>query len=106
MYLSLHPFGLNREVLVSGQSVQGNTFIGTSSSNQVDLLSLKQTLRRLTISDLNDLIDVLNVPSGQIPPSEADQASRVDKLLNWAKSPTGRGLERLQEVLEKITNPQ
>jgi len=43
----------------------------------------------------------LNVPPGQIPPSQADQASRVDALLNWAKSPSGCGLEKVQEVLDK-----
>jgi hypothetical protein len=74
--------------------------------DKMDGLQLRRTLRRLNISEFNDLIAILNVPPGIIPPPQADLASRVDALWNWAISFTGCGLERLQEALEEITNPQ
>jgi hypothetical protein len=72
----------------------------------VDRLKLRRTLKSIILDQFNELIDVLDVPSGIIPPSQTEQASRVEALLNWAKSPSGCGLERVQQVLEEIINPQ
>jgi hypothetical protein len=72
----------------------------------IDLLKLKRTLRSLIVSDLNDLIDLLNLPAGMIPPTSAEATSRVDKLLDWARSPTGCGLSGVQEALDEILNPR
>jgi hypothetical protein len=69
-------------------------------------LKLRQTLRALIVSDLNDLIDALQVPKGIIPPPTADAASRVDALWGWADSPTGCGLKNLHDTLEAIAHPK
>jgi hypothetical protein len=71
---------------------------------QIDRLKLRRTLQELIPANFNDLLYALNAPSGIIPPSQADQASRVDALLNWAKSPTGPGLAAVQEALTEILN--
>ncbi|MEG3436048.1 tetratricopeptide repeat protein [Pannus brasiliensis CCIBt3594] len=51
---------------------------------------------------MNALIFALDVPPGIIPPVQADAASRVDALLDWAKSPTGCGVERVGEILTEM----
>lgn len=71
-------------------------------SGAIDRLKLRRTLQSLTVADFNDLLYSLNVPAGLIPPPQADQASRVDALLNWAKSPSGCGLADIQSILTKI----
>jgi hypothetical protein len=71
---------------------------------QIDRLKLRRTLQELIPANFNDLLYVLNAPSGIIPSSQADQASRVDALLHWAKSPTGPGLAAVQEALTEILN--
>ncbi len=71
-------------------------------SGTIDRLKLRRTLQALFPADFNELIYALNVPAGLIPPPHADQASRVDALLNWAKSPTGRGLGEIQNLLTEI----
>jgi 3',5'-cyclic AMP phosphodiesterase CpdA len=77
----------------------------TPSFTPAQRLKLRQTLRALIVSDLNDLIDALQVPKGIIPPSSSDAASRVDALWGWAESPTGIGLNRVQAALDAIINP-
>jgi hypothetical protein len=72
----------------------------------VERLNLRRTLKSIILDQFNELIDVLDMPSGIIPPSQAEQASRVEALINWAKSPAGCGLERIQQVLEEIINPR
>ncbi|MEG3437151.1 hypothetical protein V0288_08475 [Pannus brasiliensis CCIBt3594] len=71
-------------------------------SGAIDRLKLRRTLQSLTVADFSDLIYALNVPAGFIPPPQAAQASRVDALLTWAQSPTGRGLEEIQNILTEI----
>lgn len=70
--------------------------------NQVDRLKLRRILNQIIVPQFNDLLFALEVPSGIIPPSNTDQASRVNALLEWAKSPSGCTLERVQEVLDEI----
>lgn len=69
---------------------------------ELDRLKLKRKIRELIVADFNDLLDALDVPAGIIPPSQAEGASRVDALWNWAKSPTGCGLEKLLIILQEI----
>jgi hypothetical protein len=78
----------------------------THPLNPSQRLELRQTLRALIVSDLNDLIDALQVPKGIIPTSSTDAASRVDALWNWADSPTGCGLTILRDTLEAIAHPK
>ena len=78
----------------------------TPSFTPAQRLELRRTLRALIVSDLNDLIDALQVPKGIIPPPTADAASRVDALWTWADSPTGCGLITLHDTLEAIAHPQ
>jgi hypothetical protein len=78
----------------------------TPTFTSAQRLKLRQTLKALIVSDLNDLIDALQVPKGIIPPPTADAASRVDALWSWADSPTGCGLKNLHDTLQAISHPQ
>jgi hypothetical protein len=93
----------NTPKLLKGKSKSPAPNLEQPQKDKMDGLQLRRTLRRLNSSEFNDLIPILNVPPETIPPPQADLASRVDALWNWAISLTGCGLERLQEALEEIT---
>lgn len=61
------------------------------------------TLNALVPEQLEEIIFTLKPPGGVIPPSSASQGQRVSRLLEWTESPTGCGLERVQDVLRTIT---
>lgn len=76
--------------------------INPPTKTKIEPLKLRITLRNLIESDLNDLIVILKVPRAIIPPDHAPQANRVEALWAWAQSPTGCGLDRLQQVLHEL----
>jgi hypothetical protein len=78
---------------------------GTSHSLE-ERLALMKKLNALPASQFNMLISILEPPAGLIPPMPANQIDRVVELLTWAKSPGGRGLSQVQQVLERILDHQ
>ena len=71
----------------------------------MDRKTLYTQLSALVPGQFNQLLFEINVPSGFIPSASATQTERVSALLEWAKSPTGCGLDKVQEVLQTILNP-
>lgn len=71
----------------------------------LDRSTLFKQLKGLVSAQFNELLIEIDPPTGIIPPIPAAQADRVYTLLEWAKSPTGCGLDKVQEALQTILNP-
>ncbi|MEW6735404.1 MAG: hypothetical protein AB1489_29200 [Acidobacteriota bacterium] len=69
---------------------------------QDERLKLTCTLKGLPSQQLDDIIFMLNPPSGLVPPILAPQGDRVSALLGWAESSSGRGLAEVQLALSKV----
>ena len=69
-------------------------------------MELMHKLNALPAQQFNMLLFTLNPPVGVIPPMPAPQGDRTYALLNWAEGATGSGLLQVQQVLNKIINPQ
>ena len=69
-------------------------------------LRLIQTLNSLHPIQFEELVLVLNPPSGILPPNFAAQGNRTPDLLRWVEGPTGPGLSVLQEMLELVMGSQ
>lgn len=67
-------------------------------------LKLIQTLNRLSVEQLEQVIFTLKPPPGIIPPSMASVGNRTSALLHWAESSGGCGLEKVNQTLEEILN--
>ena len=65
-------------------------------------LALIKTLNSLTETEFKELVFALKPPPGVLPAGAAAQGDSSSKLLQWAESPTGRGLAKLQEVLNQV----
>lgn len=65
-------------------------------------LALSRKITGLTIQDFNNLLILLNPPTGLIPPPSAQQGERVYALLTWAESTTGPGLGMIQDALNEV----
>lgn len=63
---------------------------------------LMTLLKQLVPQQFNELLFEIDPPAGIVPPSPAPQADRVMALLTWADSPTGCGLERVQQALDDM----
>ena len=72
----------------------------------MDRKTLYTQLTALVPGQFNQLLFEIKSPPGLIPSTPATQAERVYALLQWAESPTGCGLGRIEEVLKSILNPQ
>lgn len=70
-----------------------------TSLSRMDLI---QTLGKLTASDFDTLIFVLEVPPNVIPSSMTEPGSRAFSLLRWAESPTGCGLLKIETNLRNL----
>lgn len=83
-----------------------NTPISPSQTqHSVSPGSRSQFYRELTSlpgPQFEEVLFVLNPPSGNVPPSSASQASRVIALLQWAESPIGPGLSSVDGVLSQV----
>jgi len=85
--------------MVESVSVSG----GKQELSEDARLCLIQTLNALPRTQFDELIFALKPPSGNIPPSEsASQSSRSMALLEWAESPIGPGLLKVEKLLSKI----
>ncbi len=73
-----------------------------SSKAQNNRSRLFRTLSGLVSGHFEELVFALNPPEGIIPDQSAPQGSRVSALLQWAESPTGRGLAEIQAYLEQF----
>jgi hypothetical protein len=68
-------------------------------------LALMQELNGMIAQQFNMLVYAVNPPAGMIPGMPAPQADRVHALLNWAESPTGCGIDTVNETLQAIIQP-
>lgn len=68
--------------------------------------ALFQRLSSLLGSQFEQLMFTLKPPNGHVPPASAPLGERVSALLVWAESPSGCGLEALEQVLNSIIPPQ
>ena len=66
-------------------------------------LELIQTVNSLPDSQFKELVFVLKPPPGVLSAGAAAQGHRSSELLQWAEeSPTGPGLVKLQQVLDRV----
>lgn len=67
-------------------------------------IDLRDTLKNCAQSNLNEIIDRLDVPIANRPAYSLEQSERVNQLITWAKTEPGRNekLEKLREVSEKV----
>ncbi|MEO1299736.1 MAG: hypothetical protein AAFW75_28980 [Cyanobacteria bacterium J06636_16] len=72
------------------------------SADYRDRLELIQRLSSLPATQLDRLILSLNPKKGLIPPATAKPGDRVSALFEWADSPIGCGLAKLENVLEEV----
>ena len=63
---------------------------------------LFRVLTALTAQELSQLIFALKPPAGIMPSEAAPGGDRVSALLNWAESPTGKGLDEVQALLRQM----
>jgi CHASE2 domain-containing sensor protein len=63
---------------------------------------LYQFLLKLPGPQFDAVVFALNPPKGNIPPSQAAQAQRVDALFEWLESSVGPGLAGLKIVLKTV----
>ena len=95
-------------VQVSGSINNSTINIGVQPNLKATTMDRKTLFRQLTAlvpGHFSQLLFEINPPSGFIPSTFAPQAERVSSLLQWAESPSGCGLTKVQEVLESILNP-
>jgi tetratricopeptide (TPR) repeat protein len=70
----------------------------------MDRAQIFTTLSALVSGDFEKLLFAANPPRGLIPGPTAAQAMRVSALLDWADSPTGCGLDEIQDLLSQLDN--
>jgi DNA-binding FrmR family transcriptional regulator len=68
--------------------------------------NLIRQMSDLSPEDLELVIFTLNPPPRYIPPIESSPGRRAPALLKWAEGPTGCGLDKVQQVLKGLINPQ
>ena len=76
------------------------------SANWQQRLKLSQLLYSLPGPQFEQILFTLNAPRENIPGSSAPPGERVAKLLEWAESRIGCGLDHLEAVLDAVINPQ
>jgi CHAT domain len=76
--------------------------IPSQQTPAVDRLQLIRTLNALPAPQFEELLFVLNPPSGNVPGTSASQASRSADLIRWVESPIGPGGVELEAMLERI----
>ncbi len=69
---------------------------------KLDRLKLIKLLNDIPSQQLDMLLFAVDAPNGVVPPLTAPQGDRAVALLRWAQSPTGCGLEVLQQELDNI----
>ena len=71
----------------------------------LDRVALIKLLNDILPQQLDMLLIAVEAPNNVIPPLTAPQGDRAAALLRWAQSPTGCGLESLQQELGNILSP-
>lgn len=72
---------------------------------KIDRLKLIKLLNDIPPQQLDMLLFAVDAPNGVVPPLTAPQGDRAAALLRWAQSPTGCGLDTLQQELDNILSP-
>lgn len=65
-------------------------------------LRIIQILNALPRSQFEELVFILNIPQGVVPPNSASQGVQSVALLTWAESLTGPGLHELKQILSEM----
>ena len=73
----------------------------TDSADRSQRNALFKKLTDLPPPQLEQVLFILNPPSGNIPTAEAPAANRVAKLLEWAQSQQGCKLPAVEEAIEQ-----
>ena len=68
-------------------------------------LALFTLLSELPGPNFDAIVYAVKMPPPLMPPSVAPQGQRVPVLLDWAQSPVGCGLEKLEAVVNAVINP-
>ena len=71
----------------------------SDSLSPIERKTLLQTLKSLPPPTFEEILFVLNPPSGTVPGGQASQGDRAAALVNWAEGPMGRGLREVYELL-------
>ncbi|NER81257.1 MAG: hypothetical protein F6K42_17160 [Leptolyngbya sp. SIO1D8] len=71
----------------------------TDSLSPTERKALLQALSSLPPPTFDEVLFVLNLPSGTVPGGQASQGKRAAALLEWAEGSTGRGLREVYELL-------
>ncbi|MEE4204487.1 MAG: hypothetical protein V2I45_12725, partial [Halieaceae bacterium] len=66
--------------------------------SQQDRLYITKTVSALVPVQFNELVFSLSPPPGVVP----DQGDRTHALLQWVESPTGPGLEAIEDYLQSV----
>ena len=67
-------------------------------------LALFQLLSNLPGPTFDAIVYAVKVPPPLMPPGFAPQGQRTPALLNWAQSPVGCGLDKLEAVINSVVN--
>ena len=67
-------------------------------------LALFQLLSNLPGPTFDAIVYAVKVPPPLMPPGFAPQGQRTPALLNWAQSPVGCGLDKLEAVINAVVN--
>ena len=68
----------------------------------MDRTQLFDTLSNLSPAAFQRLLYAVNPPGGLVPGDTAPQMNRGKALLDWAEGPTGPGLEKIQNCLDRL----
>ncbi|MBE7383544.1 MAG: leucine-rich repeat domain-containing protein [Leptolyngbya sp. SIO1E4] len=78
--------------------------IQTLQDDPMQRIKLFDTLSNLATSDFEKLVFALDAPRGNLGEASTPQGERVSRLLDWAKSNIGCGLDTLENALQAITS--
>lgn len=89
---------------ISATSATSSTPVSSTQNNVSDQERAKlfSQLKGLVPGEFNQLLFIINPPSDLISPSSPEPIHRTSALLQWAESPTGCGLTRVQQVLQTL----
>lgn len=75
---------------------------GNEMAPTPDRFALLKTLNALLGPQFEQVLFFAQPPAGVLSPPAAPQATRVVELLQWADSPTGRGLAAIEEAIRHV----
>ena len=92
---------LHRREAILGSNCPAPSAAVTDSADRSQRNALFKKADRPAPPQLEQVLFILNPPSGNIPTAEAPAANRVAKLLEWAQSQQGCKLPAVEEAIEQ-----